>query len=56
MNFLEDWIITRFSASTNITTDNAKYFSALTLVGFCFNYGIILSHSSNYYPQGNGLA
>jgi hypothetical protein len=23
---------------------------------FCFNYGIILSHSSNYYPQGNELA
>jgi hypothetical protein len=56
MNFLEYWIITRFSASTNITTDNSKDFSALTLVGFCFNYGIILSHSSNYYPQGNGLA
>ena len=23
---------------------------------FLFKYGIILSHSSNYYPQGNGLA
>ena len=23
---------------------------------FCFKYGIILSHSSNYYPQGNRLA
>ena len=23
---------------------------------FCFNHGIVLSHSSNYYPQGNGLA
>ena len=23
---------------------------------FCFKYGIVLSHSSNYYPQGNGLA
>lgn len=22
---------------------------------FCFNYGIVLSQSSNYYPQGNGL-
>ena len=22
----------------------------------CFKYGIILSHSSDYYPQGNGLA
>ena len=23
---------------------------------FCMNHGITLSHSSNYYPQGNGLA
>jgi hypothetical protein len=23
---------------------------------FFFKYGIVLSHSSNYYPQGNGLA
>ena len=22
---------------------------------FCFNYGISLSHSSNYYPRGNGI-
>ena len=23
---------------------------------FFFNHGIVLSHSFNYYPQGNGLA
>jgi transposase InsO family protein len=38
-----------------ITTDNAKAFSYAELSSFCFDYGIILSHSSNYYPQGNGL-
>jgi transposase InsO family protein len=35
--------------------DNAKAFISLELATFCFNYGIVLSHSSNYYPQGNGL-
>jgi hypothetical protein len=27
----------------------------IELSTFCFDYGIVLSHSSNYYPQGNGL-
>ena len=37
------------------TDDNAKSFSSPEFTSFCFNYGIILSHSSNYYPQGNDL-
>jgi transposase InsO family protein len=56
MNFLEDRIITRFGAPAKITTDKAKAFSSMTLAIFCFKYGIVLSHSSNQYPQGNGLA
>ena len=56
MDFIESNIITRFGAPTKITTDNAKAFSSAEFTSFCFNYGIILSHSSNYYPQGNGLA
>jgi hypothetical protein len=56
MDFLEDRIITRFGVPAKITTDNAKAFSSTKLSSFCFKYGIILSHSSNYYPQGNGLA
>jgi transposase InsO family protein len=55
MNFLEDRIITRFDAPAKITTNNAKAFSSLALANFFFKYGIVLSHSSNYYPQGNGL-
>jgi hypothetical protein len=55
MKFLEEKIITRFGVPAKITTDNAKYFSSMALNEFCFKYGIILSHSSNYYPQGNGL-
>jgi transposase InsO family protein len=56
MKFLEENIITRFSVPSEITTDNAKDFSSIALNEFCFKYGIILSHSSNYYPQGNGLS
>jgi hypothetical protein len=56
MKFLEEKIITRFGIPTKITTDNAKDFSSMALNEFCFKYGIVLSHSSNYYPQGNGLA
>ena len=56
MDFLEDKIITRFGVFAKMTTDNAKDFSLVAMSSFCFKYDIILSHSSNYYPQGNGLA
>jgi transposase InsO family protein len=55
MDFLEDRIITRFGVPVKITMDNAKAFSSTELSSFYFKYGIILSHSSNYYPQSNGL-
>jgi len=55
MKFLEENIITRFGVPTKITTNNAKAFGLMTLNEFCFKYEIVLSHSSNYYPQGNGL-
>jgi transposase InsO family protein len=56
MDFLEDRIITRISVPTKITTDNVKAFTSAKLSSLCFKYGIVLSHSSNYYPQGNGQA
>ena len=56
MEFLEDKIITRFGVPSKITSDNVKAFSSAKLTSFCFKYGIILSHSSNYYPHGNGLS
>ena len=56
MDFLEDKIITRFGVPSKITNDNAKAFSSTEMSSFYFKYGIIISHSSNYYPQGNGLA
>lgn len=56
MDFLEDKIITHFGVPTKITIDNAKDFSSAEFSSFFFKYGIVLSHSSNYYPRGNGLA
>ena len=55
MSFLEDRMITRFGAPSKIMTNNANAFNSTKLSTFCFNYGIVLSHSSNCYPQGNDL-
>ena len=56
MDFIEDRIITRFGIPLKITTDNAKACSFIEMTSFCLKYDITLSHSSDYYPQGNGLA
>ena len=56
IKFLEENIVSRYGCPIKITTDNAKAFSKLEMSTFCMNHGITLSHSSNYYPQGNGLA
>ena len=56
MDFLENRIITRFGVPARIITDNGTCLVSSKMSSFCFKYGIVLSHSSNYYPQGNGLA
>ena len=56
IRFLEENIISRYGCPLKLTTDNAKAFSKIEMNKFCFNHGIFLSRSSNYYPQGNGLA
>ena len=55
MDFLEDKILTRFGVPARMITDNGPCFVSSEISSFYFNYGIVLSHSSNYYPQGNGL-
>ena len=37
-------------------TNNAKAFTSSKLVKFYSDYNIIPSHSTAYYPHGNGLA
>ena len=56
MDFLEDNIITRFGVLARIIIDNGLCFVSSEMSSFGFKYGIVLSHSSNYYPQGNGLS
>ena len=56
IDFLLSNILARFGCPRNIITDNSKAFTSSKLVKFCNNYNIILSHSTNYYPHGNGLA
>ena len=51
IDFIEERIITRFGTPLKITTDNGKAFSSEAVNDLCFKYGIILSHSFDYYPQ-----
>jgi transposase InsO family protein len=39
-----------------IVKDNAQAFKSMAMVSFCQKYNIILGHSIEYYPQGNGLS
>ena len=56
IEFLLNNIMSRFGCPRKIVTDNAKAFTSSKLVKFYSDYNIILSHSTAYYPQGNGLA
>ena len=55
-DFLLTHILSRFGFPRKIITYNSQAFSSSKLVKFCNEYNIILSHSTTYYPQGNGLA
>lgn len=54
VRFLE-YIVTRFGVPQKINIDNATVFRSIELMAFCSWYNFILAHSTNYYPQGNGL-
>ena len=56
IDFLLSHILSRFGCPRRLITDNAQAFSSSRLVKFCNEYNIVLSHSTTYYPQGNGLA
>ena len=56
MHFLEENIFSRFGCPKKIVTDNAQAFKSGPMVNFCQKYNVVLSHSTAYYPQGNGLA
>jgi hypothetical protein len=56
VDFLINNILSRFGCPRKIVTYKAKDFTSNKLDKFCSDYNIILSHSTAYYPQGNGLA
>ena len=53
--FLTENIISRFGIPDFIVFDNTKYYSSIKLTKFALEYEIKLKHSTNHYPQGNGL-
>lgn len=55
-SFLKDYILVRFGVPQKIVADNASYFSYEELTMFFYEHQITLSHSFDYFPQGNGLA
>ena len=48
--------MTRFGVPISLVFDNDTYFSSIRLIAFVDERGIKLHYSTNYYPQGNGLA
>ena len=49
-------IMSRFGCPQKLVTDNAMAFKSAKMYKFFQQYGIELTHSTPYYPQGNGLA
>jgi transposase InsO family protein len=56
IKFLKDNILSRFDVPEKFITDNGSIFIGSKFTEFCGEYGIVMGKSSNYYPQGNGLA
>jgi hypothetical protein len=56
MEFIDQFIITRFGVPNALVFDNASYFSGNSIFEFAIKRGFKLKYSANYYPQGNGLA
>ena len=56
IEFIDQFIITRFGLPTTLMFDNASYFAGNSMTEFAHKRGFKLKYSSNYYPHGNGLA
>eukprot|EP00253_Pinus_taeda_P016488 PITA_16488 len=56
MEFIDQFIITRYGVPNTLVFDNAYYFSGNSIFEFAIKRGFKLKYSANYYPQGNGLA
>jgi len=56
IEFIEQFIITRFDVQSTLMFDNASYFTGNAMTKFALKRGFKLKYYVNYYPQGNGLA
>jgi len=56
ISFLEDNILTRFGTPISLVCDNGPAFQSIEFTEWAYDNYISLKFSSNYYPQGNGLA
>eukprot|EP00253_Pinus_taeda_P006896 PITA_06896 len=55
IEFIDQFIITRFGLPSTLMFDNASYFSGNAMTEFALKRGFKLKYSASYYPQGNGL-
>lgn len=55
-NFLEEHIVTRFGMSFFLVCDNGSTLASIFLTQWALENQVITKFSSNYYPQGNGVA
>lgn len=56
IKFLNEHIIHRFGIPESIVSDQAQYFVGKDVTEFAQEMGIVLTHSSPYFAQGNGQA
>ncbi len=56
IEFIDQFIITRFIVLNALIFYNASDFSGNTIAEFVIKGGFKLKYSANYYPQGNGLS
>jgi hypothetical protein len=56
IRFLKENIFSRFGVPNKFIIENGSIFIGSKFTEFYGKYRIIMGQSSNYYPQGNGLA
>ncbi|XP_057856255.1 uncharacterized protein LOC131065687 [Cryptomeria japonica] len=55
-DFLKENILVRFGVPHVVVTNNVMNFSSTKISMFCYDHGISLAHSLDYYLQDNGQA
>lgn len=56
LKILEECIITKFGMPFSLVCDHGPAFTSAQLMQWSYEYKLVLKFSSNYYPQGNGVA